>query len=261
LRPTSDGGPSGRRLQLKQHADRSAKTRLSAQPDGASVRFPGQRAEALSRVLSVLEDNWQAIRDRLPEIPPAVIIVAGGTGGRVAEWGHFAPRRWTVDASGTLAEILISGEGLRRDPRAVLGTLLHEAAHALAAARGIKETSRQHRYHNQQYKALAEELGLAVDHDRRIGWSLTTVPDSTADIYARWLVRLRVAMTLWRRAEHEAATGTGNGSGTGSGTRASGLIAAACPCGRSIRIAVTTLAAAPVICGACGGGFTLKEPR
>jgi hypothetical protein len=188
-----------------------------------------------------------------------VIIIASGTGGRVAEWGHFAPWRWTVDASGTLAEILISGEGLRREPRAVLGTLLHEAAHALAAARGIKDTSRQHRYHNQQYKALAEELGLTVGHDQQIGWSLTTVPDSTADIYARWLAGLRVAMTLWRRAEYEGATGTGNGGGTGP--RISGLIAAACPCGRSIRIAVTTLAAAPVICGACGGGFTPKEPR
>lgn len=120
---------------------------------------------------------------------------------------------------------------------------------------------RQHRYHNQQYKALAEELGLAVDHDQRIGWSLTTVPDSTAGIYAQWLVRLRVAMTLWRRAEHEGATSTGNGNGNGDGTRASGLIAAACPCGRSIRIAATTLAAAPVICGACGGGFTLKGRR
>ena len=241
------------------------KTGLSAQPDGASVRFPGQRPEAVSPVVSVLEDNWQAIRDRHPEIPPAVIIVASGTGGRVAEWGHFAPRRWNVRASGALAEILISGEGLRRDPRAVLGTLLHEAAHALAAARGSKDTSRQHRYHNQQYKALAEELGLAVGHDQRIGWSLTTVPDSTAGIYARWLVRLRVAMTLWRRAEHEGATGTGIGIGigigTGSGIRTSGLIAAACPCGRSIRIAATTLAAAPVICGACGGGFTPKEPR
>jgi hypothetical protein len=68
-------------------------------------------------------------------------------------------------------------------------------------------------------------------------------------------------MTLWRRAEHEGATGTGNGTGNGSGTRTSGLIAAACPCGRAIRIAATTLAAAPVICGACGGGFGPKEPR
>ena len=58
---------------------------------------------------------------------------------------------------------MISGEGLRRTAHDVLGTLLHEAAHALAHARGIKDTSRQGRYHNKHFKTLAEELGL----DRR----------------------------------------------------------------------------------------------
>ena len=245
----SRGGPEGRYLAGP------------AQPNGAGVGVPGQRSEALSWVLSVLEDNWHAIRARHPQIPPVVIIIASGTSGRDAKWGHFAPRRWNVDATGTLAEILISGEGLRRDPRAVLATLLHEAAHALAAARGIKDTSRQHRYHNRQFKILAEELGLAVDHDQRIGWSLTSVPDPTAGIYAGWLVKLHAALILWRHAEYEATAGAGSGNGNGNGTRTSSLIAAACPCGRSIRIAATTLAAAPVICGACAGGFIPKEPR
>ena len=229
-----------------------------AQLNEANVGVPGKRSEALSRVLSVLEDNWHAIRARHPQIPPVVIIIASGTRGRAAKWGHFDPQRWNVDTIGTLAEILISGEGLHRDPRAILGTLLHEAAHALAAARGIKDTSRQHRYHNRQFKILAEELGLAVDHDRRIGWSLTSVPDPTAEIYAGWLVKLHAALTLWR---HEYKTATGRGAGAGTGTGTSSLIAAACPCGRSIRIAATTLAAAPVFCGACAGGFTPKEAR
>jgi hypothetical protein len=219
--------------------------------------MPGEHSEAASRVLAALEDTWQAIRARHPEIPPVVIIIASGTGGRDAKWGHFDPQRWTVHTTGTLAEILISGEGLRRPPRDVLGTLLHEAAHALAAARGIKDTSRQHRYHNRHYKMLAEELGLTVDHHATIGWSLTSVPDHTADAYARWLVKLHVAMTLWRHDEYKATTGTG----TGNGTRTHNLIAAACPCGRSIRIAATTLAAAPVTCGACEGDFTPKESR
>jgi hypothetical protein len=245
------GGPEGRYL--------VGPTR----PNGAAVGVPAQRSEALSRVLSVLEDSWHAIRARHPQIPPVVIIIASGTRGRGAEWGHFAPRRWDVDATGTLAEVLISGEGLRRGPRAVLGTLLHEAAHALAAARGVKDTSRQHRYHNRRFKILAGELGLAVDHDERIGWSLTSVSGPTAEIYAGWLVKLHAALILWRHAEYKAITGEGTGGGTGTvtGVRTSGLIAAACPCGRSIRIAVTTLAAAPVICGACAGAFAHKGPR
>jgi hypothetical protein len=243
MSPASRGGPEGRY------------PAGLAQPNEANVGVPGQRSEALSRVLSVLEDNWHAIRARHPQIPPVVIIIASGTSGRDAKWGHFDPQRWNVDTTGTLAEILISGEGLHRDPRAILGTLLHEAAHALAAARGIKDTSRQHRYHNRQFKILAEELGLAVDHHQRIGWSLTSVPDPTAQIYAGWLVKLHAALTLWRHTEYKTTTGAGTGTGTSS------LIAAACPCGRSIRIAATTLAAAPVFCGACAGGFTPKEPR
>jgi hypothetical protein len=240
-------------LDLKEPVGPGGKTCPSVLPPRADVGVPGQRSEAVSRVLSVLEDNWHAIRARHPHVPPVVIVIASGSSGRDAKWGHFDPRRWNVDAVGTLPEILISGEGLRRDPRAVLGTLLHEAAHALAAARGIQDTSRQHRYHNRQFKALAEELGLTVGHDQRIGWSLTSVADPTAEIYASWLAQLRVAMTLWRHAEYKAAAST-----TSTAARASNLIAAACPCGRSIRIAATTLATAPVICGACDGDFVRK---
>ncbi|WP_297495484.1 hypothetical protein [Pseudonocardia sp.] len=42
----------------------------------------------------------------------------------------------------------------------MLATLLHEAAHALAHVRGIKDSSRQGRWHNAKFKALSEELGI-----------------------------------------------------------------------------------------------------
>ena len=177
-----------------------------------------------------------------------VIIIASGTDGKQAVFGHHAPGRWQV-ANEQRAEIMISGEGLRRQPRDVLGTLLHEAAHALAAARGIKDTSRQHRYHNTKYKMLAEELGIIVTFDPTIGWSPTTVPDATAKDYADQLTALQAAMTLWRTDEELAPTQRRN----------SNLIAAICPCGRSIRAAASTLAEAPIVCTACGGLFTPKN--
>ena len=70
---------------------------------------------------------------------------------------------------------MISGEALRLTPAEVLAVILHEAAHALAHARGIKDTSRQGRYHNKQFKTCAEELGLTVEHDQRNGWSASTI--------------------------------------------------------------------------------------
>ena len=217
---------------------------------GTQLATPGHDSEAVSRVLRVLEDTWQAIRVLHPQIPAVVIIIASGSDGKQNRWGHHAPKRWHVGLD-ERTEIMISGEGLRRDTLSVLGTLLHEAAHALAAARGICDTSRQGRYHNKKFKTHAGELGITVEHDTRLGWSITTVPDTTAAAYERQLAALAIAMTLWRIDEHNGPTGTTR--------RSTNLTAAACPCGRSIRAATSTLTEAPVICGACDGTFTPKD--
>ena len=55
----------------------------------------------------MLEETWHAIRARHPEIPPVVIIIARGTTGRDARWGHFAPQEWTIHTTGTLTKILL----------------------------------------------------------------------------------------------------------------------------------------------------------
>ena len=140
-----------------------------------TLTTPGPDGPAISGIVRVLEDIWRAIRARHGELPAVVIIIASGTERKQPVFGHHAPGRWHA-GNEQRAEIMISGEGLRRTPRDVLGTLLHEAAHALAAARGIKDTSRQHRYHNTKYKMLAEELGITVTFDPTIGWSITIGP-------------------------------------------------------------------------------------
>ena len=215
---------------------------------GTTIAPPGEAEPAISGIVRVLEDIWAAIRARHGEIPAVVIIIASGTDSKQPRWGHHAPGRWHT-GTGQRAEIMISGEGLARDARDVLGTLLHEAAHALAAARGIKDTSRQGRYHNKHFKTLAEELGITVEFDPRIGWSSTTVLDTTAGHYASQLAVLQAAMVLWRTSEELSPTQRRN----------SNLVAAICPCGRSIRAAASTLAEAPIICTACGEPFTPKN--
>ena len=213
-----------------------------------TLTTPSPDGPAISAVVRVLEDIWSAIRARHGEVPAVVIIIASGTDRKQPVWGHHAPGRWHT-GTGQRAEIMISGEGLGRTPQDVLGTMLHEAAHALAAVRGIKDTSRQGRYHNTKYKMLAEELGITLTFDPAIGWSITSVPDSTAQTYADQLAALRDAMTLWRTNEELSPTQRRN----------SNLIAAICPCGRSIRAARSTLAEAPIICTACGEPFTPKN--
>lgn len=53
------------------------------------------------------------------------------------------------EAAASLSEVLITADGLAGSATDALGTLVHEAAHAIAFQRGIKDTSRQGRYHKQ----------------------------------------------------------------------------------------------------------------
>jgi hypothetical protein len=197
-----------------------------------------------SLLVAALEHTWQTIRTHHPELPQAVLVVASGAEGKRLNLGHFAPHRWQVNGADR-HEVLVGGEGLRRGPLEVLGTLLHEAAHGLGQARGVQDTSRQGRYHNRRYATLARELGLEVASVQPIGWSATTVPDTTAAAYAGQLQELQAALVLWRRQEHRL----------GAGPRSRNLLAATCGCGRRIRVAKATLAEAPILCSSCAQPF------
>jgi hypothetical protein len=204
---------------------------------------------AASLLVAALEHTWQTIRTHHPDLPEAVLVVASGAEGKRVNLGHFAPHRWQVHGADR-HEVLVGGEGLQRGPLDVLGTLLHEAAHGLAQARGVQDTSRQGRYHNRRYATLARELGLEVASVKPIGWSATTVPTQTANLYAGPLEDLAAALVLWRRQEHRR----------GAGPRSHNLLAASCGCGRRIRVAKTTLAEAPILCGVCTQPFAPADP-
>lgn len=201
-----------------------------------------------------LEATWASIARRHPELPEAVIVVASGTGGRKAtqaRWGHFAALRW-IQGDDQLAEVLVAGEGLARGAEPVLATLLHEAAHGLAHVRGIQDTSRQGRYHNRRYKALAEELGLDVAEVGAIGWSSTILRPATVQTYWRELKKLQAALTIYRRAELPAG---------GTRPKSTNLLPCSCACPRRIRVARSTLGAGPILCGICDQDFAPDPPR
>jgi hypothetical protein len=215
----------------------------------ASNHTPAIPEGAASLLVAALEHAWQSIRRHHPDVPEAVLVVASGSEGKRLNWGHFAPHRWEV-AGADRHEVLVGGEGLQRAPLEVLGTLLHEAAHGLAQARGVQDTSRAGRYHNRRYATLARELGLEAASVKPIGWSATTVPEPTAAGYAGQLEELQAALVLWRRQEHRI----------GTGSRSRNLLAAACGCGRRIRAAKATLAEAPILCSVCAQPFEPEEP-
>lgn len=73
----------------------------------ADAGMPGGHSETASRVLTMLEQTWQAIRARHPGALPVVIIIASGATGRVARSGHFDPQRQTIHTTGTQTKILL----------------------------------------------------------------------------------------------------------------------------------------------------------
>jgi hypothetical protein len=213
------------------------------------------RVEALSPVVAALEQAWAEIRTRYAEVPPAVVVVASGTeAGSLRKWGHFGAMRWLQAAGGDdLSEVMVSGEGLAREPAEVLATLLHEAAHAVAHVRDLQDTSRQGRYHNRRYAEIARQLGLQVAELPGFGLAATTLPAAAEQTWHEVLDALRAALTLSRRAE----AGAGGGAGR---TRASNNnpTPCVCTCPRKIRVAMTVLDAGPITCGVCGSDF---EPQ
>jgi hypothetical protein len=221
---------------------------MMSEPPPAALTLKRQ-VSATGVLIAALEHAWHAITARHPDLPAAQIIVGqgssrGGRGGLLL--GHLAADRWqAVTRDGErVHELLIAGEGLAQGAEEVFTTVLHEAAHALALARQIADTSRDGRYHNQHYKTLAEELGLVVQRDRQLGWSTTTLPAATRARYAPVIAQIAAAITSHRL--HEPATAS-----------ARNLRAALCGCPRRIRVAPGTLAAGQIMCALCDQPFAM----
>jgi hypothetical protein len=214
----------------------------------ARVTRKRQTEFTIVQLVAALENAWSAIRAKHPDVPAVVIVVGSGTSTRQAKNGHYAPTRWQ-HGDNRLAEVLVSGEGLKRPAPDVFTTLLHEAAHGLANARGIQDTSRQGRWHNQRFADLAKELGLDPQKDERIGWSPCTLRDETAKAYAGVLNALTKALQAYRHPEiaGEAKKKSNNG------------VACVCQCPRRIRVAKAVLEEGAITCQICDSDFEPEQ--
>ena len=202
-----------------------------------------------SKMIAALEKTWQRVRRSHPDLPPAVMIVASGSEGvRLKKWGHWAALRWRVVEGRDVGEVLVAGERLQAGAQAVLETLLHEAAHALAFARRIPDTSRNGRYHNLRYKLLAEAVGLTVAKDEMYGYTLTDLRPETIARYQPELAVLERACTGYRRR----LTTDDDENGTKGGRL---LLECHCAPPRKLRVSPKIAEAGPILCGVCDAEF------
>ena len=130
-----------------------------------------------SDTIAALESAWADIHDRHPDVIPNVVFIMGTgrkgnrgglTLGHVTlspNWSSYRPADSDPEAEvERYHEVFIAAETLAQHPVRLLQTLIHEAAHTVAITRGVKDVSRQNRYHNKRFRAICEEMGLAWQH-------------------------------------------------------------------------------------------------
>jgi hypothetical protein len=210
--------------------------------------------EALSKAYALISER--------ENLPASVIVVKRDS----RAWGHFTPATVWSDGETRAHEIMVSGENLARGARAVLGTLLHEAAHAKNHADGVRGTDINGR-HNKTFAKQAEAFGLEItEKSKSIGWSHTEVPDECAERWSDALALIEEGIQFYAdtmtfkfggNAPKGKGEGTEGGEDGGEDTpkpRNKNNIKATCKCENIIRLSQKVLAVG-VTCKGCGEDY------
>lgn len=202
-----------------------------------------------SRVTGYLEKMYRELnKDKFNgELEEPVITIQSTP----RAYGHVTVGKvWQVEKQDTeyRYELNIGAGTLDRPIENVVSTLLHEMVHIYHLQNGIQDCSRGGTYHNKKFKEKAESIGLIIDYDKKIGWSITSPSEELIEyIISKDWQDIRI-----NRNEYCGLAGTGKtGKGTSSGDtgkKASSTRKYICPCcGASVR-ATRTLS---IVCGEC----------
>ena len=165
----------------------------------------------------------------------------------------------------------MSAEFLDREPEDVACTVIHELVHLAAFQRGIKDTSRQGRWHNRRFGELALDFGLVIGAPQEpYGVQTTGIRPATQSKYADQLKALADALVIYREIPTrspveiddlpEKAPEIGK-----SRTRQRRFVRATCECsigrGRARQISVPASSWQPgsIECRVCGEVFVDTE--
>jgi hypothetical protein len=159
-------------------------------------------------------------------------------------------------------EVVVVAEHLDRSAEDVVGTLLHEAAHAANFERGIHDCSRS-QYHNQRFRLAAEELGLEVRQVPHYGFAMTRPSEETSARYALEIAGLAEVL-MHRNADSRPSAGTASVTRGGnsevdkdSKDKDTGgrYKKASCTCPLNIRVSRKVMTTTVIRCETCGNSF------
>lgn len=129
-----------------------------------------------SRVTGYLEKIYRELnKDKFNgELEECIITVQSTRG----TYGHVTCSRiWKVnkaDEKINCYELNIAAGTLNRPIENIVSTMLHEMVHIYNLMHCVQDCSRGNTYHNKRFKEKAESVGLKIDYDSRIGWSITS---------------------------------------------------------------------------------------
>jgi hypothetical protein len=208
------------------------------------------------KLIEALAKVWKRIRELHPDVPPVVLIPAPAL--RRGVLGHFAPLRWQARSEGreNYHEVVVVAEHLNRKTEDIVETLIHEAAHAMNFARGIKDCSTTSQYHNEKFKRGAEELGLTVEKVANYGWAFTKMPGRTEVRYVEEISILE-AVLLHRQGFKPRPSKVEDGEeNSDDAAKPKGRnLKATCSCPFIIRVSQRTILSTTIRCANCGEAF------
>lgn len=154
----------------------------------------GDRGSLASRCL---ERAWARLREVEPCVPPVVIVLVP-VGRKQGKLGHFSGLVWRAGRGERGHELAINPVLFDR-PEDLLGTLVHEAAHALLFEWGLRGGCGPDGYfHREEFRGVCERLGLVCSfRNRRYGWSDTAWPVAGVPMKYRSVLRLLTRELPW----------------------------------------------------------------
>lgn len=137
--------------------------------------------EYLEKVFDKANEKWYNSELERP-------VIAIQSSGKKNSYGWCSNKRiWKTDSSNNGSkdqyEITICAEYLTRDKYGIYGTLLHEMVHLYNAIHEVKDTTNNFIYHNKRFKNEAEQRGLIIEHDKKLGWSITTLSEEAKEYF------------------------------------------------------------------------------
>jgi predicted SprT family Zn-dependent metalloprotease len=197
------------------------------------------QGESLSPILKALTKAHDIIKEETGA-PRATILITRDMKGKLAHFTYYQP--WEVNGEG-FNEIAFTAEMFAKGGEFVLGILLHEVAHSLNHAEGVKDCS-ANQYHNKHFKARAESLGLKTVEVKGKGHAWTEITEFGLKRWSKALKVIEAALEITAISQDKAKPKSRN----------TNLLKAECGCGQVIRASRSVINSG-VTCNECEQTF------